>query len=160
MKILGDRFRYLIVSQGIGLKDFKKYAEDKIPSGIEWKEFVDPAEMPRLLQSVSGVFVLQSDLPFPVFSNLVMEALYCNVTVVTDRPDMVQSLMKQDLHIDAESRHVLVVPSDEPGTAAEKIIDYFDRSVPEQIDVSYREANYAAYIGQNEEAVLSVIEKR
>jgi len=160
MKSLGDRFHYLIVSQGIGFKDFKKFAEDRIGSVIEWREFVDPAEMPRVLQSVSGIFTLQNDLPFPVFSNLVMEALYCNVTVVTDRPDMVQSLMKQDLHIDAESRNILVVPSDEPGTVAERVINYFVRSIPEQIDVSHREADYAAYIDRNEEAILSVIEKR
>lgn len=160
MKSLGDRFNYLIVSQGIGLKDFRKYVEDRIGSVIEWKEFVDPGEMPLLLQSISGIFVLQQDLPFPVFSNMVVEALYCNVTAITDRPDMVQSLKKQDLHIDAESRHILIVPSDEPGTAAERVINYFVRSIPEQIDVSHREADYAAYINRNEEAILSVIEKR
>jgi len=160
MKSLGDHFHYLIVSQGIGLKDFRKFAEDRIGSVIEWKEFVDPVEMPRLLQSVSGLFVLQNDLPFPVFSNMVMEALYCNVKVITDRPDLVQSLKKQDLHVDAESRHVLVVPSDEPGTAAERIIDYFARSMPKKIGVSDRKADYVAYINQNEEAILTVIKAR
>ncbi|MBU4372629.1 MAG: glycosyltransferase [Proteobacteria bacterium] len=160
MKSLGDHFHYLIVSQGIGLKDFRKFAEDRIGSVLEWKEFVDPVEVPRLLQSVSGLFVLQNDLPFPVFSNMVMEALYCNVTVIIDRTDMVQSLKKQDLHIDAESRNILVVPSDESDAAAEMIINYFARSIPEQIDVSQREADYAAYINRNEEVILSVIEKR
>ena len=91
---------------------------------------------------------------------MVMEALYCNVTVITDRTDMVQSLKKHDFHIDAESRNILVVPSDEPGTVAETIINHFARSVLEKIDFSYREADYAAYISQNEEAILSVIEKR
>jgi glycosyltransferase involved in cell wall biosynthesis len=160
MKSLGDRFHYVIVSQGIGFKDFKKFAEDKIGSVIEWREFVTPTEMPGVLQSVSGIFTLQNDLPFPVFSNLVMEALYCNVTVVTDKPDMVQSLMKQDLHIDAESPHVLIVPSGEPDMAAERIMDFFARSSPAQVDTSQREADYAAYIQQNEEAILSAIEKR
>ncbi|MEK6777011.1 MAG: glycosyltransferase [bacterium] len=160
IKSIGDRFRCLIVSQGIGLKDFRKYVEDGINSVIEWKEFVHPLEMPRVLQSVNGIFVLQHDLPFPVFANIVMEALYCNVTVITDRPDMFQSLKKQVLHIDAESRNILVVPSDEPDTAAETIINYFTRLIPEQIDVSYREADYAGYIQQNEDAILSVIDKR
>ena len=160
MKSLGDRFHYLIVSQGIGLKDFRKFAEDRIGSVLEWKEFVDPVEVPRLLQSVSGLFVLQNDLPFPVFSNMVMEALYCNVTVITDMPDMVQSLKKQDLHVDAESRKILVVPSDEPGTAAETIINYFERSMPKKIGVNDREADYVAYINRNEEAILSVIDAR
>jgi len=54
----------------------------------------------------------------------------------------------------------LVVPSDEPDTAAEAIINYFARSVPEQIDISNREADYAAYINRNEEVILSVIEAR
>lgn len=160
MKSLGDRFHYLIVSQGIGLKDFRKYVEDGIGSVIEWKEFVHTLEMPRVLQSVNGIFVLQHDLPFPVFSNMVMEALYCNVNVITDRPDMVQSLKKQDFHIDAESRNILVVPRDEPDSAAETIINYFARSIPEQTDISQREVDYAAYIQQNEEAILSVIDNR
>jgi len=160
MKSLGDHFHYLIVSQGIGLKDFRKYVEDRIGSVIEWKEFVHPVEMPRVLQPVSGIFVLQHDLPFPVFSNMVMEVLYCNATVITDRPDLVQSLKKQNLHVDAESRHVLVVPNDQPDTAAETIINYFARSIPEQTDISQREADYTAYIQQNESAILSVIEKR
>jgi hypothetical protein len=45
-------------------------------------------------------------------------------------------------------------------TAAETIINYFARSIPEKIDVSHREADYAAYINQNEEVILSVIEAR
>ena len=93
-------------------------------------------------------------------SNMVMEVLYCNATVITDRPDLVQSLKKQNLHVDAESRHVLVVPNDQPDTAAETIINYFARSIPEQTDISQREADYTAYIQQNESAILSVIEKR
>jgi glycosyltransferase involved in cell wall biosynthesis len=160
MKSLRDRFRYLVVSQGVGLKDFRKYADGRIASAIEWREFVHPAEMPELLQSVSGVFAFQQDLPFPAFSNVVVEALYCDVEVITDRLDMVQSLKKYDFHIDAESRHVLVVPSDEPGTAAERIIDYFSRSSPAQVDTSHRKSDYMAYIQQNEEAILSAIEKR
>lgn len=156
MKRLGDHFHYLIVSRGVGFKDFKKYAEDSLGSIIEWKEFVHPLEMPRVLQSVSGIFVLQLDLPFPVFSNLVMEALYCNAAVITDRPNMVHGLKEQGLHIGAESQHVLVIPSDEPDTSAETITNYFERSVPEQIDISYRETDCAAYMNQNEEVILSV----
>jgi len=158
MQSLGDQFRYLIVAQGIGLKDFRKYVEERIASYIEWKEFVHPAEMPHLLQSVSGVFAYQRDLPFPAFSNVVVEALYCNVGVITDSPDMVQSLKNQGLHIDTESRHVLVVPSDEPDAVAKTIIDYYNRAVQQQADVRHKEADHEAYIRQNEDAIFSVME--
>ncbi|HRR41801.1 MAG TPA: glycosyltransferase [Syntrophales bacterium] len=160
MKSLGDRCHYLIVSQGIGFIDFRKYVEDRVGSIIEWKESVHPAEMPRLMQSVNGTFFLQKDLPFLVFSNLVMEALYCNVSVITDRPDMVQSLNDQGLHIDPESRHVLAIPNDDPDAAAGTIIDHFTHAVPGEVDTSHREVDYAAYIRQNEDAILSVIKRQ
>jgi len=154
MKSLDDRFHYLIVSQGVGFNAFKKYVEEQIDLPIEWKGFVHPLEMPQLLQTVNGIFVLQHDLPFPVFSNLVMEALYCNVAIITDRHDMVQSLEEYDIHIDAESRHILVIPNDEPDTAAETITNYFERSVPGKIDISHRTFDYTTYIQRNEEAIL------
>lgn len=160
MKGLGDRFHYLVVSQGAGFKDFRKYIEDRVDFSIEWRNFVHPFEMPQLLQSLSGIFVLQQGLPFPAFSNLIVEALYCNVTVITDRHDMVQSLRKHGLHIDAESRHILVIPNDQPDQAAEAITNYFERPVMEQIKIKGREFDYAAYIQKNEETILSVIEKR
>ena len=157
MKSLGDRFHYLVLSQGTGFTDFRKYVEERLDSPVEWRSFVHPLEMPSLLQAISGVFVLQNDMPFPVFSNLAAEALYCNVTVITDRHGIVQSMEKQGLHIDAESRHILVVPNDQPDRAAKTIADYFERPVSEKIDTSHREADYAAYMQKNEEAILSVL---
>ncbi|MCX5905724.1 MAG: glycosyltransferase [Deltaproteobacteria bacterium] len=153
IKSLGDRFRYLIVSQGVGFKDFKKYVEDRIGSVIEWKEFVRPVEMPRVLQSVSGIFVLQYDLPFPSFSNLVVEALYCDITVITDSPNMVQSLNECGLNIDVESRHVLVIPNDSPDESAKKIINHFDRPHSGEIGMGHKESDYSAYLKMNEEAI-------
>ncbi len=157
MKNLGDRFHYLVISQGIGLMDFRKYVEDRVGFPIEWRSFIHPFEMPQLFHTVNGIFILQKDLPFPVFSNLVMEALYCNVIVITDTYDMAQILKEYDLHINADSHHVLVIPSDQPDKAAKIIIDYFEHDVPEPMDISHREYDYEAYIQNNEEAILSVI---
>lgn len=156
MQSLGDRFRYLVVSQGVGLKDFRKYADGRIASAIEWREFVHPAEMPELLQSVSGVFAFQQDLPFPAFSNVVVEALYCNVGVITDSPRVGQSLIAEGLIEEADLSHILVITSDESGKAAERIIDHFTRSVPGMVGAGQRNAAYAAYLNRNEEAILSV----
>ena len=153
MKSLGDRFHYLIVSQGIGLKDFRKYVEVGIGSVIEWKEFVHPLEMPQVLQSVNGIFVLQQDLPFPVFSNIVVEALYCDITVITDSPHIVQRLNECGLNIDVESRHVLVIPNDSPDESAKKIINHFDRPHSGEIGMGHKESDYSAYVKMNEEAI-------
>lgn len=156
MKSLGNRFHYLVLSQGAGFTDFRKYVEERLTSPVEWRSFVHPLEMPSLLQAISGVFVLQQDLPFPVFSNLAAEALYCNVTIITDKDDIVQIMEKQGLHVDAASRQILVVPNDQPDRAAKTIADYFERSVPEQIDIGRRECDYADYVRKNEETILSV----
>lgn len=153
MRILGDRFHFLVVSQGIGLTDFKRYAEERLKLPIEWKSFVHPMEMPQLLQSVSGIFALQRDLPFSVFSNVVMEALYCHVAVITDRPDIAQGLKEHGLHIDAESSNLLVIPNDRPDEAAEKIIHHFDRSIRGEIAVDSREIDFATYLAMNEETL-------
>lgn len=71
---------------------------------------------------------------------------------------MVQSMEKQGLHVDAESRHILVVPNDQPDKAAETINNYFEHAIPWQIDISHRVADYAAYMQKNEEVILSAIE--
>jgi hypothetical protein len=157
MKNLGDRFHYLVISQGVGLIDFKNYVEDQIDFPIEWRCFVHPFEIPQLFQTISGIFILQKDLPFPVFSNLVMEALFCNVTVITDTYDMAQTLKEYDLHINADSRHVLVIPVDQPDKAAKIIINYFEHGVPEPLHIGQREYDHAAYIQKNEDTILSVI---
>jgi glycosyltransferase involved in cell wall biosynthesis len=157
MRALGDSFHFLVVSQGIGLTDFKSYVEQHLKFPIEWRGFVHPMEMPQLIRSVSGIFALQRDLPFLAFSNLVMEAMYSNVTVITDKPDMIQGLREHGLFIDSESRNVLVIQDDDPDKAAETITNYFKQPVPEQVEISQREFDYTAYIQKNEETILSVI---
>ena len=86
-----------------------------------------------------------------------MEALYSSVTVITDRPDLIQGLREHGLCVDSESRHVLVIQDDHPDKAAEIITNYFKRPVPEQVEIGQREFNYTAYIQKNEETILSVI---
>jgi len=157
MKYLGNHFNYLIVSQGIGLKDFKKYAEDRLDCPIRWQEFIHPPEMPQMLRSVNGLFALQQDLPFPVFSNLILEALYCNVSVITDRHDTIQKFVEHKLHVDAESHKIIVIPENHPNKAAEEICKYFDSCLPNEIMKPHRELDYKAYIQKNEDVIGSAI---
>ena len=154
MRSLGDRFNFLVVSQGLGLTDFKRYAEENLKIPIEWRSFVHPMEMPHMLRSISGVFALQGDLPFPVFSNLVLEALYCGVAVISDNPDMAQSLKDHGLHIDADSSNLLVIPNDRPNEAAEKITQHFDQAILAQSGTDHREVDFATYIELNEKVLL------
>ena len=70
---------------------------------------------------------------------------------------MTQYLKKQGLHVDDESRHILVIPNDPPDKAAKAITDYFERTVPEITNIGRSECDYATYIQENEAAILSVI---
>ena len=69
MKCLGTKFSYLIISQGIGLENFKNYIKEKIDFDIQWQKFVHPIEMPDILKSINGVFVFEKDLPFSSYYN-------------------------------------------------------------------------------------------
>lgn len=158
MKLLQAEFKLLIVAQGIGFHEFRKYAEEKIDGDTEWRSFRHPFEMPELLNSIHGMFVLSGDLPFPAFSNLILEALYCGKAVITDQPDIFQSYKNEGLNIERFSTSIIQLSGNDSELAARTISDRFKalRNTSEKAQAIDRQ-DFQAYIGENEKAILSVL---
>lgn len=158
IKYLGKRFNYLIISQGIGLENFKKYVKENIDFDIQWQNFVHPLEIPDILKSISGVFVFEQDLPFISYSNLITEAIYCGTTVITDRKDTIQNLISHGLNIDKYIQNTLFVPAKKPEVAAQIILNYFEKNDDEKKgDFLLKESNYESYILKNEKFISMTI---
>ena len=96
---LGDGFKFMIVSQGIGLEDFKASVPTDMVNKINWLPFVPPWNMPNLLRTIDGLLYFQGQLPFPMFSNTILEALACGTTVLTDSPDILEGYRRHGVDL-------------------------------------------------------------
>lgn len=160
MERLQDKFRLLIASQGVGFNDFRRHVEERIKDdSIIWRGFVHPMEMPELLSAVSGVFALFEDLPFPAFSNLLVEALYSGKTIIVDRPDVIQFHEDEATIVRALSSKAIQIPAREFEQSANTISEYFSRYAKmKEAEVDYNR-NHRSYIELNEKTMLSVMQK-
>lgn len=161
MKVLGSKFKLVVVSQGTGFQEFRKYVTQSIGANVGWQDFCHPSEMPELLNSVGGVFLLSGDLPFPAFSNLSLEALFCGKPIMTDNPDIPQSYQTDDLNLERFTQNILSIPINDFETAAKTISERFEKAYA-SIEVSGQSQaisakDYQTYINKNENAILSVL---
>ena len=160
MKALGSKFKLVVVSQGIGFQELRKCITQSIGANVEWRDFCHPSEMPELLNSVEGALLLSGDLPFPAFSNLLLEALFCGKLIITDNPDILQSY-QYGLNLERFTQNILPIPVDDFETAAKTISERFEK-VHTSTDVSGQPQaiaakDYQTYIRKNENAMLSVL---
>jgi len=160
MKLLKDEFRFMIVSQGIGFEDFKRYVEETInDTSFTWRSFVHPLQMPGLINTVVGVFALFEELPFPAFSNLALETLYCGKAIITDHPDILQFYENEGVNIKPFSLKIIQIPTKGSEQSASIISDYFRRCVQTTEILAGYGNNYQSHIDLNEKAILSVYKK-
>lgn len=96
----GEEFRFVVVSQGIGLEDFKAFLPKNLYNRIDWLPFVPPWDMPDLLRSIDGLLYFQDKLPFPMFSNTVLEALACGTPIITDSNNIIEGYRKHGIDFD------------------------------------------------------------
>ncbi len=117
---LRESFDFLIVSQGNGLDSFKEHVHSRLGSRTAWRPFVPPWEMPKLLNSIDGLFFYESELPFPVFSNVAVEALFCGVAlfVDTDAEKLAEHYHAHGLNFDERVRQIVALPQDRLKAAA------------------------------------------
>ena len=97
---LGGRLELAVVSQGIGRDDFRSYVPKALRDRIDWRPFVPSWEMPALLHSFDGIFHLNDQLPFPMFSNLVLESLACGTPVITDSTGLPSSYLRHGIDVE------------------------------------------------------------
>jgi glycosyltransferase involved in cell wall biosynthesis len=109
---LEDSSDFLVVSQGVGLEDFRSYVHSRIGYKVVWRGFLPPWEMPELLNSVDGLFCYEADLPSPVFSNIAVEALFCGVTLFADAERIIDHYYAHGLDLDHRVRQIVTLPGD------------------------------------------------
>jgi glycosyltransferase involved in cell wall biosynthesis len=155
IKALGDDYRYLFVSQGKGLGDFRAFmAESRLGDAIEWEPFVPPWAMPALVNRIDALFVFENDLHFPEFSNLVLEALYSGVAIITDAVNLAECYGAEGVNIKDLPGTVLPVRTGNSEVAAEQIAGFFDDCVSRRPATFPAATDYNRYITANEETLL------
>jgi len=152
---LGEAFEFIVVSQGIGLERFQAYVRKHLGNRVNWKPFLPPWEMPPLLRSVDVLFHFEANLPFPMFSNLVVEALFCGTPIILDQEDLVNRYQNYGLNLTRWLPLMLCVDKDNSSRAAERIKDFLvnhviqtDLQVPSEYEqyISAHEGVFKRYI--------------
>lgn len=146
MHHLSEQFECWIVGQGNGINAFRDNIGKEIASHLIWTPFVPPWEMPDLLRKFDAIFTFESELPFPAFSNLAMEALYSGVGIITDNHAFADRY--SDL-ITIDNKQFLVVLPSESITSAKIIMKWIEeKSYAEQSPAHL--ISFEEYIRQNE----------
>lgn len=149
---LGDEFIFTIVTQGVGCEDFKKYVAEVLGDRVVWQSFVPPWKMPELLKSVNGLFHFQNNLPFPMFSNLVLESLACGTVVISDTSDLLASYQKHGIDLSSVETKMLFLPVDNPRRAAMNLAKYLSQ---QNNGMSWNSSpDFNSYINSFERALL------
>jgi len=79
----GD-YRLIFVAQGKGFEDFSEFVSGYDREKWEFRQFVHPANMTGLLNEVDFFLYFIKDNPIKDFSNILCEALWSGVRVLTD----------------------------------------------------------------------------
>ena len=154
---LGDGFEFMVVSQGVGLEDFKNSIPDELADKIHWRSFVPPWKMPDLLCAIDGLFYFQDLLPFPMFSNIVLEALACRTTVLTDSPDLVEGYRRHGIKLEEDMIKIIPFsPLDQMASGSIIETNFWKRKAAHCWDCS---VTYDQYISSIERIFLDTIEE-
>jgi len=73
-----------LVGQGKGFREFAKFVEAHGIRTHEFRKFVHPVNMPYLLGHIDYLLYFSQDNPIKDFSNIVCEAVWSGVPVITD----------------------------------------------------------------------------
>ncbi len=76
--------KLILVGQGKGILDFQQYVDRQGLKNHEFKKFVHPVQMPHLLGNIDYLLYFEKNNPIKDFSNIVCEALWSGIPVITD----------------------------------------------------------------------------
>ncbi len=114
-----EEHKLLFVGQGKGFKDFSRFVESSGLKTYEFRKFVHPVNMPHLLKGVDFLLYFVRDNPIKDFSNIMCEALWSGVHVLTDET---MDIRKYGEYIEIASRdQVVTLPMDKVESAQAQI---------------------------------------
>lgn len=109
------------MGQGKGFEDFSGFVSGHDLARCEFRQFVHPANMPRLLNEIDFLISFSKDNPIHDFSNVFCEALWSGVRVFTDETMDLNSYTE---YIELASETQIVnLPINEVGATRSNFID-------------------------------------
>lgn len=116
---LKEDYRLIFVGQGKGFEDFSGFVARYDREKWEFRKFVHPANMPRLLNGIDFLVCFAKDNPIQDFSNILCEALWSGVRVLTDET-MDLGIYKQYIEL-ADEDQIVNLHIDDVGATRSKI---------------------------------------
>lgn len=116
----GD-YRLIFVGQGKGFEDFSEFVSGYDRGKWEFRQFVHPANMPRLLNEIDFLIFFAKDNPIHDFSNILCEALWSGVRVLTD-DSMDLDIYTEYIELASESQ-IVNLPIDDVEATRSKITE-------------------------------------
>ncbi len=140
-------YKLLFVSQGKGIKDFSGFVENSGFKSYELRNFVHPMNMEDLLKNIDFLLYFTQDNPIMDFSNIVCEALWSGIPLITDRTNDIKAYAN---YIDiSSSDQIINLALDEIETVQGEIsgiIHNWSGSVRYTNKITY---NYDSYLNAN-----------
>lgn len=116
----GD-YSLIFVAQGKGFEDFSEFVSGYGLRGFEFRQFVHPANMPGLLNEADFFLYFVKDNPIKDFSNILCEALWSGVRVLTD--DTIDlGIYTEYIELDSKTQ-IVNLPIDDVGATRSKITE-------------------------------------
>ena len=110
--------------------------------------------MPGLLNELDAIFIFESALPHPVFSNLALEAMYSGVGIITDRKDFADTY--RDVLIPDKNLILVVSPADP--SSAMQMIEKWVMMHAQAGTSSHRVVSHRKYLSANEVIYSDLLE--
>ncbi len=102
-------FKLFFIGQGIGYEDFLRYTAEQDLKKHTFRNFVHPANMPDLLANVDFILSFFRDNPIRDFSNIVCEALWSGIRLITDKTLSINEYTKY-IEIEPEKQIINLAP--------------------------------------------------
>ncbi len=132
------------VGQGKGFDEFSRFAEVRGLKTHEFSKFVHPANVPQLLGRIDYPLFFSKDNPINDFSNIVCEALWSGVTIITDKTMGINEYAQYTR--DLPESQIIRVDLEDTVTTQKKIaslINHWQSPVRHNIEIEY---GYQRYI--------------
>lgn len=151
---VGEKHRLVFIGQGKGVEDFKLFISQFGLSNYEFRPFVHPVNMPDLLSEIDFLIYFTKDTPIKDFSNILVEALWSGVGVITD--DTIDlSSYTEAIELDSEDQ-IIRLPMDDVKDTQAKIAEMIkDWKKPQKYLNNKIKYNFKKYVNTN----LKVYEK-
>ena len=153
MRQLTGQFECWFTGQGNGMADLRQSLGPETVASFKWRPFVNPWEMPQLLNQLDGIFIFESGLPHTVVSNLALEAISSGVGIITDRADFAETYRNI---VEIDKNQVIVISPSESSSAAE-VISQWVKGRGQNIQSSHQLVSYQEYLSANEAIYANIL---